>query len=38
MYKKYLVIVDGLTVGIMELSNLDILALSNDPDIQVKEV
>ena len=36
--KKYLLIVDGYKVGIVELSALDVLALSSDKDIQVKAI
>ena len=34
----YEIIVDGFTVGIMELSREEIIALSSDPDIRVKKV
>lgn len=36
--KKYLLIVDGYKIGVVELSKLDVLALASDKDIQIKEV
>ena len=38
MYKKYLVLVDGLKVGIIELTNADVNALLSDSSIKVMEV
>lgn len=36
--KKYLLIVDGLTVGIVELTTLEVKELLKDKDIQVKSI
>ena len=38
MTKNYLIIVDGLKVGIMELSPDDVKALASDEDIKIMEV
>ena len=38
MYKKYLVIVDGLKVGVLELTPDDVKLLLSDNDIKIKEV
>jgi hypothetical protein len=38
MYKKYLIMVDGLKVGIMELTPEDVKLLESDNDIKVMEV
>ena len=38
MYKKYLVFVDGLKVGILELTKKDVILLLSDKDIQVTEI
>lgn len=38
MYKDYIIIVDGLKVGIVALTPDDVKALSSDNDIQVREV
>ena len=34
----YEIIVDGFTVGIMELTTADVIALASDPDIRIKKV
>lgn len=36
--KKYIVVVDGLTVGVMELTPDEVKALQSDNDIRVREV
>lgn len=38
MLKNYLIIVDGLKVGIMELTPEDVKILESDNDIKVMEV
>lgn len=38
MYKDYIIIVDGLTVGVVALTPDDVKILLNDNDIQVREV
>ena len=38
MYKDYIVIVDGLKVGIVALTPEDVKILENDNDIKVMEV
>jgi len=38
MVKNYLIIVDGLKVGIMELTPEDVKLLESDNDIKVMEV
>ena len=38
MIKNYLIIVDGLKVGIMELTPDDVKALASDSGIQLMEV
>lgn len=38
MLKNYIVFVDGLKVGILELTAADVTALASDPDIKIKEV
>lgn len=38
MYKKYKVIVDGLPVGVVELTIEDVKSLLSDKDIQVIEL
>lgn len=38
MIKNYLIIVDGLKVGIMELTPEDVKILESDNDIKVMEV
>lgn len=36
--KTYIIIVDGLTVGTMELTKEEIAALLSDKDIKIKEL
>ena len=36
--KKYILIVDGFTVGVVELTKDDVIALACDKDIKIKEV
>lgn len=38
MYKDYIIIVDGLKVGIVALTPDDVKILLNDNDIQIREV
>lgn len=38
MYKDYIIIVDGLKVGIVALTPEDVKILLNDNDIQIREV